>query len=268
MARTNFTDFQKAEIFVRDRALCAFSGVSLWLLDSGTSGYYMIDWVDHVKPACGGGTSTLDNGVCASWIYNFAKGRSPDPGVQLFCRGIPTEKFFLLRQVLTAEQVEHITRFSKLHTSDWFFNRAIWHVCLGLSWLSDSARGQRRSRDDLYYSKAAFRTIATWRKLITKHKVPSLETRGLVPKRMSQDQRLLLSIRRARSVGEVGATMKKLFPFHRSNQAAFDCFLGQLWGNANKKQTDAAFMRSLKADRYITPVVRERIVANARLVFS
>ncbi len=33
--RDEFTDRQKAEIFVRDRALCCFSGKSLWALDYG-----------------------------------------------------------------------------------------------------------------------------------------------------------------------------------------------------------------------------------------
>jgi hypothetical protein len=188
MPRTNFTDAQKAQIFVRDRALCAFSGVSLWLLDSGASGDYLVDWVDHVKPACGGGASVIDNGVCASWLYYYAKGRSPYPGVQLFCEGVPTREFFLLHHCMKSEQVERFARFSKLHTSDWFLNRAIWHITLGLHWLADSKRAKSRTRSDIYYSKAAFRMISTWRKLVAKENVPSLEKRGLVPKPMNRDQ--------------------------------------------------------------------------------
>lgn len=268
MARTNFTDFQKAQIFVRDRAFCAFSGVSLWLLDSGAAGDYMIDWVDHVKPACGGGTSTLDNGVCASWIYNYAKGRSSYPGIQLFCKGIPTKEFFWLQHVLTEEHAEHITRFSKLHTSDWYFNRAISHVCLGLRWLGDAGHGVRRSRDNVYYARAALKTISTWRKLVTKDRVPSLEKRGLVPKRMNQDQELLLNIRKAGSIEEITATMKRLLPFHSANRSAFNCFIDQLYGFANKKQSGTAFVRSLRASKFVTPVVRKRIMANTRLVFG
>ena len=33
--RAEFTDRQKADIFVRDRALCCYTGKSLWLLDYG-----------------------------------------------------------------------------------------------------------------------------------------------------------------------------------------------------------------------------------------
>lgn len=54
--RAEFTDQQKAEIYVRDRALCSYSGLSLWLLDDGASDIFNIDWVDHYLPAARGET--------------------------------------------------------------------------------------------------------------------------------------------------------------------------------------------------------------------
>ena len=268
MPRTDFTDAQKAQIFVRDRALCAFSGVSLWLLDSGASGDYPVDWVDHVKPACGGGPSVIDNGICASWLYNCAKGRSPYPGVQLFCKGQPTRQFFLLHHCMKPKQIEHLNRFSKLHVSDWFFNRAIWHITLGLDWLVDSKRAQPRTRSDVYYSKAALKTISTWRKLAAKEKVPTLEKRGLVPKSMHKDQTLMLSIRECETAEEIADLMRQLLPFHTANQAAFDGFLEQLYGNDSKGYSWLDFLGLVKNDPFITPIVRDRILANASLLLS
>src|SRR5207302_7983136 len=73
---SNFTDRQKAELFVRDHATCAYTGKSLWLLDYGADPYFEVDWADHRRPVARGGTSTLANGVCASWGANFAKSDS------------------------------------------------------------------------------------------------------------------------------------------------------------------------------------------------
>jgi len=49
--RTEFTDNQKAKIFSRDRATCAFSGISLWFLDLGIRSNWQVDWVDHILPS-------------------------------------------------------------------------------------------------------------------------------------------------------------------------------------------------------------------------
>ena len=68
MARTNFTDRQKAEIYTLDRATCAYSGRNLWLLDHGIDGKYIVDWAEHIKPASKSGKSNLENGVCAGEV--------------------------------------------------------------------------------------------------------------------------------------------------------------------------------------------------------
>ena len=52
--RTEFTENQKAEIFSRDRATCAFSGISLWFLDVGIGSNWQVDWVDHILPSAAG----------------------------------------------------------------------------------------------------------------------------------------------------------------------------------------------------------------------
>jgi hypothetical protein len=199
-------------------------------------------------------------------VYNYAKGHSPHAGIQLFCKGLPTEQFFRLHHSMTLEQVGHFARFSKLHISDWLFNRAVWHVTLGLDWLVDSKRAQPRSRDDSYYSKAALKMISTWRRSVAKANVPSLEKRGLVPKPTHEDQLLMLDTRECETAEEIAALMQRLLPYHNANQAAFDGFLEQLYGKGSGSDVD--FVLSVQNDPFITPVVRNRILENARLLFS
>lgn len=74
--RTNFSDKVKAEIYARDRAICAFTGMNLWLLDEGAGGFYNMCCIDHVIPATRGGTSTVDNGVATFVVYNYNKGNN------------------------------------------------------------------------------------------------------------------------------------------------------------------------------------------------
>ena len=62
--RKEFTDNQKAEIFVRDAATCGFSGISLWFLDNGIKSNWQVDWVDHIKPSASGGGAEIENGIC------------------------------------------------------------------------------------------------------------------------------------------------------------------------------------------------------------
>jgi hypothetical protein len=268
MSRTNFTDAQKAEIYVRDKAMCAFSGASLWLLDSGACGYYLSDWADHVKPSSGGGASAIDNGICASWLYNYAKSDSPYPGVPLFSRGVPTQEFFLLQHQFTPADFERHVRFSKLDASDWSFNRAIWLLCLGLCWLSDAGEGQLRSRDNIYYAKAALKRISVWRALVAANSIETLEKRGLTPKPLQEDHKLLLAIRGVTSTQAILDIMNRLLPFHTANQAAFDGFMQRLYEPQSSHGPNRVFLQSLRSDPFITAVVRKRLLPSAQLIFS
>ena len=124
-AKNNFSEAQRAEIYARDRALCGYSGKSLWLPDYGAAPY-SIDWIDHRSPVARGGTPTLENGVCASWLYNWVK-REHKRAVLLFHSGYPTLDFYTFHQTLPESIGEHLQRFACLHPSDWYFNRALYH---------------------------------------------------------------------------------------------------------------------------------------------
>lgn len=188
-ARREFTDAQRAQIFVRDRALCVYSGASLWLADHGAAPS-SVDWVDHLEPAAKGGGATVENGVCSSYHFNWSR-RDRAPGVRLFEAGRPTADYYVLFGTLRAETAEHLNRFSRLHLSDWYFNRGLFQVRKAAAGRSAvRSDGERFSRGVDYYARAAIRYFDKWRRLAVD--VPSLRKRKLLPLRPSEDQALLI----------------------------------------------------------------------------
>lgn len=209
MARTsNFNDAQKAQLYVLHRATCVYSGKKLWIIDGGASPDFTIDWADHIFPVAKGGSSTLDNGVCASWHINKEKRDKLEVPEFLFFEGKPTVSYFKHNNTLPDEIVHDLERLSRLHPSDWYFNRAIFRIMLGVNYLHNGIG--IRSRDDLYYAVAALKAITKWRKIVVREKVASLEERGLAPINPSHDQQLLLSVRVAQTVDDVRDSMRKL----------------------------------------------------------
>src|SRR5690348_5360216 len=133
--RDEFSDFDKARIFARDRALCTYSGKSLWLLDYGAAPA-SIDWVDHYVPASRGGLVELDNGLCASWLFNKLK-RDGGGTMPLFFAGLSTVDFYTFYEVVAQTIAEHLRRFRTLHYSDWYFNRAVFQVRLAAAQIEE-----------------------------------------------------------------------------------------------------------------------------------
>jgi len=210
---SNFTDRQKAELLVRDHATCAYTGKSLWLLDYGADPYFEVDWADHRRPVARGGTSTLANGVSASWGANFAKGDSLKRHACMFRSGRATPAYRRIHgDSVPLPLQRQLARFSRLHYSDWYFNRALFRLWLGVAFLA--AKDSGRTRDDAYYCRAAFRMLEQWRRITEGHAIPSLETRGLIPRRLRPDQRLMLNVRGVESIAGIAAIMRKLVPFY------------------------------------------------------
>jgi hypothetical protein len=178
---SNFTDQQRAELFVRDRATCAYTGRNLWLLDHGADPYYQVDWADHRIPVAREGRSTLSNGVCAGWSANFDKRDRQDSHICFFLRGAATAAYLKTHAALPRLVERQFQRFSRLHYSDWYLNRALFRLWLGIAYLSEE--NCPRSRDDIYYSRASFRILARWRRIAERESVPAVEARGLAPRR-------------------------------------------------------------------------------------
>ena len=216
MARSsNFSDRQKAELYCLHKATCAFSGTNLWLLDYGADPYYQIDWADHVLPVSKGGLSTLDNGVCAGWFYNYTKAAKTEESKYLFRNGSVTEHFAALPEVSRSLINQQIDSFHSLDYSDWYFNRSLWRAMLGAQWLAFP--NSKYKRDVEYYSKAAWKTIVSWRRITAKEQTARLEDRDLVPDKMYADQEIMLRTQDARNVSDIRGLAADLMPFYSAN---------------------------------------------------
>lgn len=168
MQRTQreFSDVQRAEIFVRDRATCCFAGANLWLLDAPLRPGYQRDWVDHVRPLARGGKSEVKNGVCASHSFNAKKRHNTADNLYLFRDGAPTLSYFEAFGPLPEHLASRLARFAALEKSDWYFNRAVGLVFLAFDCALAKARGDELPvRDDAYWLGAARKKLVEFKKL-------------------------------------------------------------------------------------------------------
>ncbi|RZM75018.1 HNH endonuclease [Leptolyngbya iicbica] len=218
--RQEFTDRQKAQIYVRDRALCAFSGKSLWILDYGLSPTFDSDWVDHIKPAAKGGGNSIDNGICASYFYNSKKRANSHDNKHLFFAGKPTREFFYFYETVSIEIAEHLRRFANVSLSDWYFNRAAYRFMIALYRLRMQSFGKTYARTESYYAKAAMKMLKAWKKLI---KIEgTFEQRGLMNSPISTDQEQLRQLQYCQAEADVLEHLDQCFPFYENSCNAID----------------------------------------------
>lgn len=219
MARTNFSDDQRAEIFVLDRATCSYSGRNLWIADYGIDPAYAVDWADHIVPASCGGKSVVENGAAASWLYNYLRGNRQQR-LMIFHRGLPTAEHTIHVGIIDPLVTAQLHRFRMLHISDWFLNRAMWHVWIGITFEYERRQGLNRSRDYNYYAAASLKCLTKWRQLVDKNSIRSLEQRRLVSPTAEVDQQQLLEIRHSTSTRALIDTMHDLFPSYNASAKA------------------------------------------------
>jgi hypothetical protein len=206
---SNFTERQKAEIYVRDRAHCSYTGIPLWILDVGADPCWPVDWADHIQPVSGRGLSEIANGCCAGYRANIKK--SIHPMERVLVSSEPTHAWGSINPKIQCSALAALKRFATLHVSDWYFNRALSRTLFGVVWLYNSSGGYPAGkRGDRYYSASAMNAIDEWRRLSTL--LPSLEARDLTPAAPTPDQELLLQLRELESATEVRATMQQLLP--------------------------------------------------------
>lgn len=258
MPRTDFNDLQRAEIFVLDRATCSYSGRSLWIADYGNDPGYAIDWADHIVPASRGGKSIIENGASASWLYNSLRGNARQRLV-FFHRGVPTAEHALHIGVIDPAVTANLQRFRKLHISDWFLNRAMWHLWIGITFEYHRQQGFKRSRDYEYYAGAAQKCLKKWRGLVEADSVTSIEQRELAPENLEMDQQQLLSIRQSSSTGELVSTMKDLFPSYNATATIIYAL-----GEANTVKKIESIMKRIERQKRISPRMHSRLLAYAK----
>lgn len=259
--RKEFSDRKKAAIFVRDRATCCFSGKSLWLLDYG-GGPSTTDWVDHVVPASRGGGADLDNGACASWVFNKVRGTGQV--IRLFADGYPTQDWFTLFEVVPRSIASRLQRFANLHPSDWYFNRAVFQVQHGAALTAESRRRDRKSRrrGPDYWGRAAFGYLATWREIVAAECPASMKARGLLPSRPSADQKVLLRLVEAKSADDVGALVEELSAWSAPSWDA----LASLAHVRNQREA-RELLRDARSHPFVTDRVKRAIATNVELLW-
>jgi len=214
--RTNFPDAVKAEIYARDRAICAFTGLNLWLLDEGAGGFYNNCWIDHIVPATRGGKSEVDNGVATHWAYNYNKGNTIGESLYLFINGFPTYRFWEYHRLMPPEMAQMIVNNSKIQPSDYHFNQAIINLIGGVCWLHRGPNPKYK-RDDEYRASATMRRLDKWKRAVDAEEAVSMEERNLVLDPLTPDQKLLLSLREVKTTEQIKALMKEILPYHSAN---------------------------------------------------
>lgn len=243
-------------VFARDKAICAFSGLSVWALDYATAPFCHWDWVDHVKPRSRGGGHTLDNLVCASYFHNYKKASNSSDKDYLFRDGKPTEMFFWTHGEVSEDQAALLKRNQAITETDWLINKAIanFHIALGNEY--DRAEVSRKRE---HWLSAAWKRLETWRKL-TGGDGSTFIKRGLVKYPKSKDVKLLLSLTKA-DKPQLIEIFQELAVHHDANLDLYDKFLKAKSRQRREEILDKAITRG-RVTEAATDVMR---INNARL---
>ncbi len=258
-SRNHFTSRQRAEIYVRDRATCAFSGKSLWALDHGATPLWQADWVMSV-PVRGRSAEATAAGVCVSDLFRRRqKGEGREP-VVFFREGRATADYLYFLGIVPEEVSRSMRRLSKLHSSDWYFNRAVVNTMLAVEdrWLR--RRGRQYRRDTQHFARAALRALEAWRKEATRAGVQTLEARGIAPKSPSPDQQLLLGLREAQSLADVTRIVNALVPYYRVNARCMEL----LASAATREQRERLLEAVRRQSPPLSPLVLRVVEAAAK----
>jgi len=256
----SLTDKLRAAAFARDKGICAFSGLSLWLLDYGTAPFGQPDWADHIRPKSRGGKDTLDNLVCASYFYNQKKLNNSGDRSYLFQNGRPTEAFFEVHGELSGSQTKTLLRHAALTESDWYFNRCLFNLRVALAnqyWNFDARRTAS------YWQRSAYKRLVAWRRISGKANAQTFLQRKLVTWKEAPDVQLMLSLATADPLG-LERTYGRLAVYYRANADAFDAF--------NRAEThlkrEAVLRRAEKAGIATAPLlnVLQRNLPNLNLL--
>jgi len=221
--RTNFTEKQKAQIFARDRATCAFSGISVWLFDQGISPNFEIDWADHIIPSAKGGTSELSNGICASSFFNVKKSDNGSDNKFFFENGYVTENYIAVYGVASESILADLERRKSLVPIDWHVNRAIASTFFAFEWRCKlEFHKTKYVRDDTYYYKSAFKRLNRW---IKDNDTPSIENRNMLKADRPFGCEHLLEIQNIKTKEQYIDWAETIWPIYRTNWQAYQAFV-------------------------------------------
>lgn len=255
--RKNFSDAVRSAAYARDRATCCYSGRSVWIADFGADPHFAIDWAEHYKPASRGGSGDLENALTVAWNYNWMRGDGAKLPPVLFYEGRPTQDGFCFVGRVSDAIFAHLRRMASLRPSDWFFNRALWHVWLGVWWLLNQEGGHKESRDTAYRTRVALGMLTKWRRAAAREGTSHPAARHLAPLTPSPDQELLWAVHEQTDVTALEEIMRKLLPHMRANRDLLD----RLPEIADHDGADS-LLADLGGQQLVSPIVRARIHAN------
>jgi hypothetical protein len=262
-ARKNFSDAVRAAAFARDRATCCYSGQCVWMADYRADPHAPIDWCEHYRPASRGGSADLENALTTVWNVNLLRGNSTRSPDILFRAGRPTAAAFGILRTVPPAIFAHLRRMEVVRPSDWFFNRALWHVTLGTHWLLNRERGYRYSRDTGYRARVALGMLTKWRREMEREGTDHPRVRGLAPTNPTRDQTLLWNAHAATDHAALKKVMHALLPCMRANV--------QLIERAEEIEDEVAarqLLSRIDATPRVSRVVRQRVRANVEGLLS
>ncbi len=241
------TDRMRAAVFARDKAICSFSGQSVWALDYGTAPFWQMDWPDHVRPVSRGGGNTIENLVCASAFNNYKRRNNTADRSYLFKDGRPTSAFFWSQGELSPDQARVLADHAPLTDSDWYFNRGVSNVLIALDvdW-----EGAKVVRGPSYWLKAACKHFATWRRLSGEEDATSFLRRGLVRYPDAPDVRLMMTLA-AKDEHTICRVFRRLRKHHKANADAMNAFIGA----GTQAKRSAVLRRALKQGKATEPLL-------------
>ena len=234
-SRKEFTKSQKAAIFCRDRATCAFTGKSLWILDHGATPFWDTDWIEHILPLSRGGKSVLENGLCASSAFNALRGNNTRGKTYFFRAGRVTELFCYTHAALQTEVREQFRRFARLQPSDWYFNRALKDVLIACN---NRLNRVKATRTWSYWLNSAWNYLQDYQRLSVS--TPSFEKRKLLRKPLEEHSKLLLRLRSAKSRSAADKIARKVYSHYDANCCLFHDFINEASKTRRKKLLSVA----------------------------
>ena len=248
--RLEFTNPQKAEIYARDKAVCAFSWKILWILHYWTSYLWDTDWVDHIKPAMRWWDNSIENWICASSFYNWKKKDNSSDNKFLFVNWKPTNYYYSAYGFLPTELIDHLKRFDNIHFSDWYLNRAYQNfmLCLEVEYNPLDIKWNAVKRGLDYWAWATFKKMLEWKKIALKEQIEDFRTR-LYNKsyQFSEDQLLMLEIINCNTSDEIKALVYKLLPYYKNSIRYFNELL-----ELNNKSNIKEFETKIKQEKYLS----------------
>jgi hypothetical protein len=194
----SFSEGVRAQVFIRDRALCGYSGRGVWLgYAHGTD-----DQCDHIIPVGDGGSDEVTNAITAWWKVNHEQGKQKHLPI-LFQAGELTAAGRARFTTMPERVAEHLHRMRHLHLSDFYLNRAFANLWHGVHWLTGMRRKDHRT--DVLQAKTTLAFLKKWRARGVGISAP--EKRGLAPLDNSEIPQVAWGVRRHTSEKEILVSM-------------------------------------------------------------